>query len=212
MNMERFESPKSPERKRLSIETRRLFHKVLLAGDPKKISEVQEKMGWSDKKLQQVIHYQKLREISHSQKREEVKQRWEKNPKATEEEMSMGAYNEQLEPQVRPAIVNLRRKGYSTISSGFAPLNDDQHILLEQADIDEINLPVELIEKLKEQQVNIKLVPRNIVLQFDGLLSLKEIEDSWNLVAQYLPDKNKQPNPTSFLNAVRFRERQAEIN
>jgi hypothetical protein len=47
-------------------------------------------------------------------------ERMQNNPQYTPEEKSLGVYLEQLEPQVREAVLEFNRKGYRTTSSGFS--------------------------------------------------------------------------------------------
>lgn len=61
----------------------------------------------------------KLRQRTLAIMREEIKNRLESNPKPTEEEILIGAFKEQIEPQVRSAVFELNNKGYKTTSSGF---------------------------------------------------------------------------------------------
>lgn len=65
------------------------------------------------------ITFSLLRERLHVKMRAALKERLELNPEPSEEEILLGAYKEELEPQVRDAIFELRQKGYDTTTSGF---------------------------------------------------------------------------------------------
>lgn len=62
---------------------------------------------------------EELRERIHREMRVELEGRLKKNPKPSEQELVMGAFQEELEPQVREALTIMYQKGYSTSSSGF---------------------------------------------------------------------------------------------
>lgn len=60
-----------------------------------------------------------LRARTHEEMEREFTERIASNPKPTEAELRVGAFKEALEPQVRDAIFEFFRKGYTTSSSGF---------------------------------------------------------------------------------------------
>ena len=62
---------------------------------------------------------QLLRTQVHQQTEKELTHRKNFNPIPTEEELHVGAFQEQLEPQVRDAVFEFYRKGYPTYASGF---------------------------------------------------------------------------------------------
>src|SRR6266568_4972599 len=70
---------------------------------------------------QERLHQQfaQLRQRVHQSMKNEEEERLKENPRPTEEELYMGAFEEWLEPQVRGAVRVMYRKGYATQSSGF---------------------------------------------------------------------------------------------
>ena len=60
-----------------------------------------------------------LRTDIHKQLDIDTAKRIERDPIPTEEEAIIGAYKEMLEPQVKDAIFEFLRKGYTPESSGF---------------------------------------------------------------------------------------------
>lgn len=68
--------------------------------------------------------FERLRQLVLEERRMEVLNRYKTRRKPSEEELSAGAYWEQIEPQCREAIFAMRRKGYSTRSSGFGAGNN----------------------------------------------------------------------------------------
>lgn len=67
-------------------------------------------------KLQQ---FAELRRATHEHMEEEIAERIRSNPQPSEDELLAGAFREMIEPQVRDALFECYRKGYTTESSGF---------------------------------------------------------------------------------------------
>lgn len=67
-----------------------------------------------------LLEFASLREKVLREQKEEVEKRRSLNPIPNEEELSAGAYREEIEPQCREAVFVMRRKGYDTWSSGFS--------------------------------------------------------------------------------------------
>lgn len=63
--------------------------------------------------------FQKLRDSVLKEIDKAVEERKRTNPQATDLEYHLGIYIEELEPQVRDAVLELTRKGYCTTESGF---------------------------------------------------------------------------------------------
>jgi hypothetical protein len=66
------------------------------------------------------VQFARLREKMQWEMTLQLQERIQNNPQRTPEEESLGVYLEQLEPQVRDAVLEFNRKGYRTISSGFS--------------------------------------------------------------------------------------------
>ena len=60
-----------------------------------------------------------LRGRTHAEMEQARVDRIARNPGPTEDEIYLGAFREELEPQVADALFAMNRKGYSTTSSGF---------------------------------------------------------------------------------------------
>lgn len=60
-----------------------------------------------------------LRSLIHAEQLIAYQTRIDTNPNPSELEQALGVYLEELEPQVRSAVIVLHQKGYSTFSSGF---------------------------------------------------------------------------------------------
>lgn len=117
------------------------------------------------------------------------------------EERSLGAYKEVLEPQVRDAVLLLRKKGYSTYESGFVVPGVTQNIKSFDRVFEGVIIPDTLIECLASDGVKLEVSPNEIFLHFDKFISLEEIKRIWDMVANALPDLGhiitpKMPNAT----------------
>lgn len=70
----------------------------------------------------------------------DLRERKQNNPIPTIEELKMGCFIEQIEPQVRDAVMILRKKGYDTVESGFDDLNKwDQFFHIKNVKKENIN-------------------------------------------------------------------------
>lgn len=67
--------------------------------------------------------FSELRGTFYNGEEKSLKERAEKNPQPTDHELHIGAYQEQVEPQMRAALETLYKKGYATESSGFGGID-----------------------------------------------------------------------------------------
>lgn len=136
-----------------------------------------------------------LREKVHAEMEQRLKERLEKNPLPTDEECLMGAYLEQLEPQVRDAIRTFYKKGYATESSGFFERDGK-----EMQEIDGyFDIDSETDKKLKELGVVVGNFKRDYgwaddrgFIQFEAAAAdINELKKKWDVIADILPDLKK---------------------
>jgi len=139
--------------------------------------------------------FDELREKTHAEMEQKVKERLEKNPLPTDEEVLIGAYLEELEPQVRDAIRVFYKKGYATESSGFAEREGK-----ELQDIDGyFEIDQETEKKLKELGVEVRNFRRDYgwvddvnSIQFEPQVAdVSELKKKWDAIADILPDRKK---------------------
>src|SRR5438045_3266020 len=64
--------------------------------------------------------YERLRKDVLQAMRQDIERRTSVNVSPTAEELNAGTSAEDIEPQCRSAVFLMRRKGYNTMSSGFA--------------------------------------------------------------------------------------------
>lgn len=138
-----------------------------------------------EEELQEFIE---LRERVLREQKDELRQRVATNPVPDDEELSAGAYREEIEPQCRKAIFTIRKKGYDTFSSGFGTGN---------------NQVLDGIFKL--DQNTIRLLKNNgyLVYRVGGLsvsfrpqnADIVEITQKWNRLAELLPELGYSARP-----------------
>lgn len=155
-------------------------------------------------------HFAKLRKTEKELMSEELKQRLSENPIANEKELNMGAYEENIESQVRGTVNNLRKKGYATYESGFGDF-DGQMISFENNYLTNFKLPEELINKYKDIGVNINIEPKSIKLHFKKEFSLDEITKFWQDIENYFLKLDEEASPCQLNQAKLFREKQAKL-
>lgn len=131
----------------------------------------------------------------------DVKRRKVKNPHPDKIESVLGFFIEELEPQVRQAILELNRKGYSTDSSGFMNNSCDQMI---EGDF---QLDEKTTKRLNEVGVQVETNPSGYTrLQFSPPeANLSKIKRQWNKIISLIPNKNEIASVSMTRNAREFR-------
>lgn len=198
MNMEN-----SKNRLENDLNNEEVITKIFETGSDEELKELREFHNLTAEQIELFQSCAKLRKSVIEQMKRDIKTRKEQNPIATAEELSMGAYKESIEPQVREAVLNLRKKGYTTYESGFHMFNG-QIISFEKNHL----IPEELIGSIKIDGVDIKINPNSISFSYDHFLELDEIKNIWNQIEQSLPDLGKPVTPCSLPQAESFRQQQ----
>ncbi len=152
-----------------------------------------------------------LREEVHREMEKEIKERLENNPKPTEEEIRMAAFKEDLEPQVRDAVLAFNKKGYGTESSGFYEESKfqaiDGHFYIDEN-------TKKKIEALGAQvrRPDIGMPENKYITQirfYPKEADLLKIKQQWDAIARALP-KTEGPEPISIsYGAKEFRKQYA---
>ena len=143
-----------------------------------------------------------LREQVHKDLDLELQQRIEANPHPTDEELMAGAFKEMIEPQVRNAVFEFRRKGYRTLTSGFDGHHSRSQFLDGYFQIDEetkaklANLGATVLtgaeaglQGQNESYSNIQFNPETA--------DLESIKATWDAIAAALPDKGVSAPPST---------------
>ncbi|MBI4067549.1 hypothetical protein HY407_04145 [Candidatus Gottesmanbacteria bacterium] len=131
----------------------------------------------------------------------DIKTRLTKNPIPDEKELKMGVFVEMIEPQVRDAILQLNKKGYTTDASGFMNKANSQII-----DGDFI-VSKFVIAKLRDEGVRVETNHSGYTrLSFTpSVAKIRNIKDQWLKIVSFLPDKGKSSDPSMTQKAREFR-------
>lgn len=138
------------------------------------------------------------RELTFIDQFHELGDRIANNPEPTDDEWSMGAYKEELEPQVRDAAMLMRQKGYNTGSSGFWGQDHIDQVMDIATPIDD-NAKARLAEHYVEvTNTGVRFTPENPS-------NLESVKKTWDLIADILPDLGKHAEPAQSVGADVFR-------
>lgn len=158
-----------------------------------------------DKQLKQTRLFEILMYEIQERVSRDVISRLKQNPKPTEIELHLGAFMEMLEPQVRDAVVEIHKKGYSTDASGFMGQSDMQVI---EGDF---SIPESMVKKLEAD--GIAVITNNsgyTRIQFQPKeADFDQIHRIWMNIAAALPDLHKQASPCMTVKARAFRKKHA---
>jgi hypothetical protein len=156
-----------------------------------------------DSKLKHTRLFEILMYEVHERVSVEVVKRLRVNPKPTPTELNLGAFVEMIEPQVRDAILEFNRKGYSTDVSGFMGRSDMQWIEGDFS-VDEI-----LRQRLESEGVS-------VVTNHSGYTSIQfqpkeanfdKIHQKWMRISGLLPDRKAPTSPSMTVKAREFRKK-----
>ena len=152
-----------------------------------------------------------LRERTHEQIERSTAERISANPAPTEDELYMGAFREELEPQVADALIAMNRKGYATASSGFGGKHGEIQAIdgyfgdavSGQA---EENLHALGFEIKRGLETGITSSGNYISISFrPDEPDLEKIKKAWDGAAETLPDLGRRAPPSISGGAVDFR-------
>lgn len=140
------------------------------------------------------------RELAFIDMYHELQERLTNNPTPTDEEWNMGAYKEELEPQVRDAIMLMRKKGYNTGSSGFWGHEVEQAMDVATA-IDDNSLA-----RLADHNIEVAVsATRTIRFKPKDRGNLQSIKKTWDMIADILPDLGQHADPAESVASDIFR-------
>lgn len=138
------------------------------------------------------------RELTFIDQYHELKNRLSGKPEPTEEEFNMGAYAEELEPQVREAVMGMRRKGYNTGSSGFWGTDHAEQAM-------DVATPIDDYAKARLQEHMIHVTDKGLRFRPADPTDMDAIKRTWDLVADILPDLGRHADPAQNHGADIFR-------
>lgn len=168
---------------------------ILAKGDQGELKDLLifwQENGWqiTDKEIEIFSYYQKLRQQVHKDREGAFKKRKTDALEKTEEELLLGCYLEELEPQVRQAVLGLNVKGYKTQGSGFGPENI-QKIYCADEQFAAVKFSNDLLSELKVQSVDLEVKPKSITLCLNKKLSLNEVRNIWKKIEEQVKPKSK---------------------
>lgn len=151
--------------------------------------------------LQKQRFFEKLEHNIQTTMLNELKNRKKRNPKPDKIESRMGLFVEELEPQIRKAVLEMNRKGYSIDVSGF--MNNPMDQMIEG----DFNLEEKSIDKLKTMGAIVETNPSGYTrLQFSPKeADIKKIKQQWNKIVSILPDKKRIADASMTHKAREFR-------
>lgn len=182
------------------------LRKMFIQNNSIELEKIKKIHNLSEEQIELFCDFAKLRQEVIKKTQEEVLTRKKINPNPSKDELLMGAYSEQIEPQVRETIVNLRRKGYNTYESGFGDF-DSQRISFSKDVLSDFLVPTELKDELIKDKVNIIVKANSVTLKFEEYKDASTITKLWKKVEQFLPDLDKLSEPCKIKSATSFRER-----
>lgn len=133
--------------------------------------------------------FHRLRDETHEEIRQELEERKRTHPTHTPIEADLDAYIEELEPQVRDAVVTFNRKGYLTWSSGFVGVHSDLQYIIGYFTLDN-----ETIERLAAIEVDVEDKgnrdgrPCTAVYFHPEEPDLDQMKAKWDVIAEMLPE------------------------
>jgi hypothetical protein len=136
---------------------------------------------------------EKVRAAIHEEAEKKIKERLERNPMPTDEEVMIGAYLDELEPQVRDAILEFYKKGYQTESSGFYEVGDrrvqaiDGYFEIDEPTEKKLNA---LGAKVERTETYDGTIQTKIYFEPESP-DLTAITAKWHEIADVLPDLGK---------------------
>lgn len=187
-----------------------ILGEIVRRGDEEDLRRLKERKGFSEKEIELAKYHVDLRDEVVEEVNEEIEKRKEERPESTKEEMELGAYREAIESQVRDAVFKLREKGYNTVASGFGEPAAQQIDFEENGYLDEFDQE-ELKEDMEQKNVEMEFSPRTVGFICRGKLSLEEIKEVWDTVAEKLPEIEKGAEKSKSNAAERFREEQKKL-
>lgn len=146
--------------------------------------------------------FSELRAQSHAQIERETAERVKNNPKPAEDEVTAGAFHEMIEPQVRDAVFEMRKKGYATESSGFGGKSGEVQQIDGNFEIDQ-----KTAEMLRRNGISVvtqetdEAIPWKTSLRFStdsvpGPLTIENLKEKWDGIVGLLPNLEKPAEPS----------------
>jgi hypothetical protein len=180
---------------------------VLVGDDRERLAALREFCivhGMTDAEVDASIAARRLRQSAHADMARARAERIVHNPAPTSEEYAMGAFIEDIEPQVRDAVQVLRQKGYNTTTSGFS---DFHHQVIGFADFHGDDFDAATRERLAVLGVTIEDRQNAFACSHADGVDLDQLRDRWNAIAIALPDRGHRAAEAATPAAQGFRRK-----
>lgn len=196
------------ERKTLLVNE---IENILLYGSEEEIAELRERFNLSKEMIEMCRGFVQARNDIHTRMGQDVAKRENERPVPTRDEYRMGAFVENIEPQVRDVVLSLRCKGYNTSESGFYNAGQcEQVVSVKDDSFENLTFPEELISEFKEKGVELKIKKYDdrttIVFTFQKYYPLSDIKDMWARIDLYIPDRGHEAQSCAIRVAEEFRK------
>lgn len=154
-----------------------------------------------DSLLQKKQTFEKLKFSVNKKISADLQARLKGNPKAEKIEATLGIFLEELEPQVKNAVLELNSKGYSTDLSGF--MDNPIYQMIEG----DFQLDENITSQLLSNGVVVETNPSGYTrLQISAeSADISKIKKQWNKIISYLPRKSKYSTASMTRKARDFR-------
>ena len=195
--------------KNLDFSDAQVCEEVLVQGSDEELEALRKFHNISSKKIEYFRYYARLRKNVHDEQWKLYQCRLNENPKATEQELEMGIYLDFIEPQVKEAVINLRKKGYSTYESGFYG-GSEQRISFDESPLGKFKFSASLYKNLLKQGVVLNHDDKSIWFESNKELQLDTIKNIWDIIIKEVPDLGEPAKPCQLPQAKHFREKQLE--
>ncbi len=182
------------------------IQEVLEGNDEGELKKVQEVQGWSDGQVELFGQFAKLRREAIGVCSSELEERKKNGTPPSDEELSMGAFVEVIEPQVRDTVLALRRKGYNSFESGFYDF-DTQEIGFENNVLERYSPSEDLVDSLEKEKVELIVEADSISLKFREFRDIGIIKELWERVEKDLPDLGREAEQAEIQGAEMFRRK-----
>ncbi len=158
-----------------------------------------------EERIEASIRARRARREVQARMKEDLRQRERMNPEPTEEERNLGTYIENIEPHARQAVLEMRRKGYNTASSGFSEFDFQTVFFSGNEDFQTIGEDA----RKRLESLGAEVRKAGISFRWDGK-DLDAAERTWNAIAEALPDRGAPAPPASTGGAGSFRKKHSK--
>jgi|GEM_PF-861136 len=160
--------------------------RILEEGDPVKLEKLKAFHHLSSEQVELFGRFARLRKETLGKMKTRFKERILNDPEPTQEEWNMGVYREEIEPQVRDAVLIMRKKGYNTYESGFYG-HDRQRIGFSETVSGDFQLPEQIRKLATEKGLTVMISSDAIELIYSRYVELDGIKEVWDAIANSLP-------------------------